>query len=59
MAGCYKKARATASALENGSKRPHVIYKGISNPDFVILSEAKNLLFRVSKKQILRPAASK
>jgi len=32
---------------------------GISNnPSFVILSEAKNLLFLASKKQILRPAAS-
>jgi len=33
--------------------------EGISNnADFVILSEAKNLLFAGSKKQILRPAAS-
>jgi hypothetical protein len=33
--------------------------EGISNnADFVILSEAKNLLFAGSKKRILRPAAS-
>ena len=55
--GAWQKFRDIV--LCDGANNLQKTLKGASkNQNFVILSEAKNLLFRESKKQILRPAVS-